>query len=52
LVAAIDRLHDIDPHHCRRSVERFDVAAVCAAYEDVYADAISRTASVSNVAAR
>jgi hypothetical protein len=24
-------------------VERFDVATVCAAYEDVYADAISRT---------
>ena len=52
MVAAIDRLHEIDPHHCRGSVERFDVATVCAAYEDVYADAISRTASTSNVAAR
>jgi glycosyltransferase involved in cell wall biosynthesis len=52
MVAAIDRLHEIDPHHCRRSVQRFDVATVCAAYEDVYADAISRTASASNVAAR
>jgi hypothetical protein len=33
-------------------VQRFDVDTVCAAYEDVYADAISRTASASNVAAR
>src|SRR6476659_4805974 len=52
LVAAIDRLSEIDPCLCRRSVERFDVAAVCAAYEDVYADAISRTASASHLAAR
>jgi glycosyltransferase involved in cell wall biosynthesis len=52
MVAAIDRLHEIDPHRCRRSVQRFDVDTVCAAYEDVYADAISRTASASNVAAR
>jgi len=52
MAAAIDRLHKIDPHDCRRSVQRFDVATVCAAYEDVYADAISRTASASNVAAR
>jgi hypothetical protein len=33
-------------------VERFDVATVCAAYEGVYADAISRTTSASNLAAR
>jgi glycosyltransferase involved in cell wall biosynthesis len=52
MVAAIDRLHEIEPRHCRRSVERFDVATVCAAYEGVYADAISRTTSASNLAAR
>ena len=52
MAAAIDRLHEIDPRHCRRSVERFDVATVCAAYEDVYADAISRTTSASDLAAR
>ena len=52
MVTAIDRLHEIDPHTCRRSVERFDVATVCAAYEDVYADAISRITPASNLAAR
>jgi glycosyltransferase involved in cell wall biosynthesis len=52
MVAAIGRLHEIDPRRCRRSVERFDVDTVCAAYEDVYADAISRTASASNLAVR
>jgi glycosyltransferase involved in cell wall biosynthesis len=30
MVAAIDRLHEIDPVDCRGSVERFDVATVCA----------------------
>ena len=50
--AAIDRLHEIDPRRCRRSVERFDVGTVCAAYEHVYADALSRTASTSKLAAR
>jgi glycosyltransferase involved in cell wall biosynthesis len=52
MAAAIDRLHEIDPHRCRTSVERFDVDTVCAAYERVYVDAISRTASTTNLAAR
>ncbi len=52
MVAAIDRLHEIDPLHCRKSVERFDVATVCAAYEGVYVDAISRTTSATTIAAR
>jgi glycosyltransferase involved in cell wall biosynthesis len=52
MAAAIDRLHEIDPTDCRGSVERFDVATVCAAYEGVYADAISRTTSATSVAAR
>jgi glycosyltransferase involved in cell wall biosynthesis len=41
MAAAIDRLDQIDPHTCRSSVERFSVSTVCAAYEQVYADAIS-----------
>jgi glycosyltransferase involved in cell wall biosynthesis len=52
MAAAIDRLHEIEPIDCRGSVERFDVATVCAAYEGVYADAISRTTSATSVAAR
>jgi hypothetical protein len=52
MVAAIDRLHEIDAIDCRRSVERFDVATVCGAYEAVYADAISRTTSATSLAAR
>jgi glycosyltransferase involved in cell wall biosynthesis len=52
MAAAIDRLDQIDPHQCRSSVERFDVAAVCAAYERVYLDAISRAASATALAAR
>jgi glycosyltransferase involved in cell wall biosynthesis len=52
MAAAIDRLHEIDPIDCRRSVERFDVATVCAAYEGVYADAISHTTSATGLAAR
>ena len=52
MTAAIARLHEIDAIDCRRSVERFDVATVCAAYEAVYADAISRTTSATGLAAR
>ena len=52
MAAAIDRLHEIDPSACRRSVQRFDVATVCAAYEDVYADAISGAASASDLVAQ
>jgi len=50
--AAIDRLHEIAPDRCRRSVERFDVDTVCAAYERVYADAISRSTAATSLAAR
>ena len=45
MAAAIERLHEIDSHDCRRSVQRFDVATVCAAYERVYTDRSSSSAS-------
>ena len=51
MAAAIERLHEIDSHDCRRSVQRFDVATVCAAYERVYTDAASRTTSSASLAA-
>jgi glycosyltransferase involved in cell wall biosynthesis len=53
MAAAISRLDDIDPHRCRASVaERFDVDAVCAAYEQVYEEAIRRSTSGGRLAAR
>ena len=51
MAAAIERLHEIDSHDCRRSVQRFDVATICAAYERVYTDAASRTTSSASLAA-
>jgi glycosyltransferase involved in cell wall biosynthesis len=43
MAAAVDRLDEIDPCRCRRSVaERFGVDTVCAAYERTYADAVAR----------
>jgi len=51
MAAAIERLDQIDAHHCRSSVQRFHVSAVCAAYERVYAEAISRTAPATGLAA-
>jgi glycosyltransferase involved in cell wall biosynthesis len=45
---AVGRLHEIDPHECRRSCEeRFSVPAVVAGYEEVYRAAVSRPAHVS-----
>jgi len=42
MAAAVARLGEIDPEDCRRSCEeRFSVAAVVRAYEDVYRDAAS-----------
>ena len=52
MAKAIDRLDEIDSKHCRSSVERFHVAAVCAAYERVYADAIARSTPATSLAAR
>ncbi|MDX6496477.1 MAG: hypothetical protein QOE17_2463 [Gaiellales bacterium] len=53
MAAAISRLDDIDPNRCRASVaERFDVDAVCAAYEQVYEEAIRRSTSGGRLAAR
>jgi glycosyltransferase involved in cell wall biosynthesis len=53
MAAAIDRLDEIEPNRCRASVTgRFDVATVCAAYEHVYTDAITRNTTPSRVAAR
>ncbi|MCA1703112.1 MAG: glycosyltransferase family 4 protein [Actinobacteria bacterium] len=40
---AIKRLDEIDPAHCRQSAEeRFDVAAVAAAHENAYRDAMDK----------
>jgi glycosyltransferase involved in cell wall biosynthesis len=50
MATAIDRLDEIDAHHCRSSVQRFHVSAVCAAYERVYVEAISRTAPATGPA--
>jgi glycosyltransferase involved in cell wall biosynthesis len=52
MAAAIDRLEEIDARHCRASVERFDVSTVCAAYQRVYSEAISRAGPPAGRAAR
>jgi glycosyltransferase involved in cell wall biosynthesis len=36
MVAAVDRLPDIDPDDCRRHAASFDIITMCAAYERVY----------------
>ena len=53
MAAAIGRLDAIDPRRCREAVEaRFGVAAVCAAYEDVYLAAMAGAGSDAGLAAR
>jgi glycosyltransferase involved in cell wall biosynthesis len=47
MAAAIGRLGEIDPHHCRAVTdERFGVDAVCARYEAIYSRAVADSAEL------
>jgi glycosyltransferase involved in cell wall biosynthesis len=53
MAAAVGRLDEIDPARCRELArERFDVAAVAAAYERVYEIVSSRSRSVTSATER
>src|SRR5205823_13599454 len=36
MIAAVDRLPEIDPDDCRRHAASFDILTMCSAYERVY----------------